>query len=77
MAKTLNDCWNLHHDCEVGIFYKRFRNGDTVPGLYCQRHGRHIQWLCWETADQLVLKGVELLQAPPKKSRQNRNAVAI
>ena len=67
MAKSLDDFWNDHDQCQVGIFHKHFRNGDIVPGLYCQNHGKLIQWLSWDVRDLLITEGVEQLKEHPKK----------
>lgn len=71
MATTyaLEDAWRKHADCELVIYYKKFSNGEVVPGLYCKSFGTWIQWLDIKTADELIAEGVELTVTQPKKRR--------
>jgi hypothetical protein len=66
---TLQDAWSRHHDCQVVIYHKKFANGDVIPGLYCGQYGIWIQWLDMQTADELMLEGIEVVLEQPKKRR--------
>lgn len=72
MAKlhySLEHAWKKHENCEMVIYNKKFSNGEVVPGLYCKEYGLWIQWLDIQTADELILEGIEvILTQPIKKS---------
>ena len=67
MDMQLADYWNKHHNCELVIYWKRFNDGQVVAGLYCKHYGNWIQWLDIQTADELILEGVEVVLEQPKK----------
>jgi hypothetical protein len=65
----LEDAWHRHHTCEIVIYHKKFSNGLITPGLYCKSYGIWIQWLDIETADNLILDGVEVVLTLPVKKK--------
>lgn len=64
---TLAEVWDKHHDCEVVIYHRQFRNGELVPGLYCKKYGIWIQWLDPAQAAEYISLGVEVVTTQPKK----------
>lgn len=75
MAKsfTLEEVWHYHRNCHIVLYWKPFKNGDSVPGLYCKESGSWIQWLDIKTADALILKGVEQVLEQPVKTKYQHN----
>lgn len=48
-----------HKHCQMEIRWKEWKNQtDCVPGLYCQKHNKWIQWLTLEMAEQLIQEGI-------------------
>jgi hypothetical protein len=66
---SLEHIWHHHQNCEIIIYNKKFSNGLVTPGLYCRAFGTLIQWLDIETADRLILSGVEQVLVEPKKRK--------
>jgi hypothetical protein len=66
---SLEDAWRKHQHCELVIYHKKFSNGEVIPGLYCKQYGIWIQWLDMQTADELILEGIEVVLEQPKKRK--------
>lgn len=66
---NLEDAWDKHQNCQTVIYQKQFSNGEVVPGLYCKDYGIWIQWLDIQTADELILEGIEVVLEQPKKRK--------